>query len=1515
MAQVIKNRLLKVVAIFFASLFFLLLLLMLLVDTPWMQTKIVNALTKAIDKKTGFTTRVDKVGISWFDQGTIEGIKVYDPEKNLMVSLRELEIDLNLWAVIKGEFYHIDHLHVDRPSLFITPNALNDSTTILNINAFIGRLLPKKKDTAKVFPPIVVNSTSVTNGTFAYNLTKQPHTDSVFNANNFTIEDIEGQTNQLRINRDTVQIDITSLTAREKSAHIDLHHLHALMTLSRHSLSFDGLSVNINNSKISDTVSMHYKSIQHMKYFIDSVDVYAHLANAEVYFDDIRRFIPKLPEFKEKLTVSGIFRGPISDFQFDRFSIETGQTRLKGTARLSGLPKTNETFIDIRLNPSQVSATDIAPLLKTENKAPFLALGTASLSGQFLGYLNDFVAFGKFKTRYGIINSDINLKIAEQFSASRYKGKLELKGFQLGDFTNNPNLGTLSFNGSINGKGFKLNHADLEINGQIDTIEILNYKYINISTNGQLAHQYYDGKVTIDDPNLKFEAEGVVDFNDSTESFHVTSKLEKINFKPLGLYKEDLTLSGDANFDFKGLTVDEIEGYVQVSDVHLTTPNREVYIDSLQLISKRGEQRDIQIISSIIEAKVHGNYSFRKAYVEIQTLLTEYIKILRNDEEDIRQLNLTLKNKSVSEFDLDYYVHLKEVNPLLSIFTDRIKISDHTTLEGKFSNGHTAIFNFTSSCDTLHIDKNIFINNLIEVNTSKISDTTQILAMAYIESEKQQINQVEFENLLLESIWNNNLIDFTLNLGQERFNNAFNVLGKMEFQTQETKITIDQSDMSVLGKPWLFDLDNLITIKDTSIYFTNLRAYGEEQEIKIDGVVSKDSSQTLIISFDNLDVMSINSFINKELAGRLDGNILLSNLYSNTRIENDLIISKFSINKFLVGDIEGTNKWNVKNQHFDLDLTVKDQGEEVMRLRGYYNPKLSESINIDAELNNIRLNIVEPFIGQYFSELKGTSIGRFKITGTPLSPKVTGRGEINNGQMVVNYLMTPYDFTGGFTFSEEYIRLDEITISDPFNNQGTMTGTIAHSGFRRMILDLSGQFRNIQLLNTSAKDNTLFYGQGFGTGTVKFSGPTSNLTIAADVRTDKETRIYIPIGGIETADIKDFITFVDFSDTTFTSQNENKKLDLKGINLDFNIDVTTDAYCEIIFDIKAGDIIRGRGTGDLNLKIDSNGEFNMFGSLGIVQGWYNFTLYNLINKEFTVLPGGVINWYGDPYAGIMDLKASYDQSASVSPVLNPAYKDAPEVRRKYPARVIMDIKGPLLNPEIDFDILSEGLPRNVSISSGETINLEFEFESFKNRIDEQELKRQVFSLIVLRRFSPPESFNTGGAISNSVSELFSNQLSYWMSQVDDNLEIDFDLDLSSLDQEAFNTFQLRLSYTFLDGRLRVSRDGSFVNYENQVSATSLAGDWSVEYLLTPDGRMKVRMYNRTNYDNTRITQEGNYSTTTGVSLQYTRSFNEFFAEMARIFKSNKKEQEKKEQEKEEPVIKSEAKLNEEENDE
>ncbi len=195
--------------------------------------------------------------------------------------------------------------------------------------------------------------------------------------------------------------------------------------------------------------------------------------------------------------------------------------------------------------------------------------------------------------------------------------------------------------------------------------------------------------------------------------------------------------------------------------------------------------------------------------------------------------------------------------------------------------------------------------------------------------------------------------------------------------------------------------------------------------------------------------------------------------------------------------------------------------------------------------------------------------------------------------------------------------------------------------------------------------------------------------------------------------------------------------------MDMNLDITPDAYAEIIFDIKSGDIIRGYGNGDLKLQLDTKGDFNMFGTYEFERGNYNFTLYDIINKEFTINKGSRITWYGDPYSATLGLTASYKQLVSMSPVISTqAWATQQAMRRKYPVEVQLKLDGAMMSPQINFDIVANDLPNSVPLENGSVEPLNQDFKAFKAKMDEQELKKQVFSLIMLRRFSPPDAFAT-----------------------------------------------------------------------------------------------------------------------------------------------------------------------------
>ena len=188
---------------------------------------------------------------------------------------------------------------------------------------------------------------------------------------------------------------------------------------------------------------------------------------------------------------------------------------------------------------------------------------------------------------------------------------------------------------------------------------------------------------------------------------------------------------------------------------------------------------------------------------------------------------------------------------------------------------------------------------------------------------------------------------------------------------------------------------------------------------------------------------------------------------------------------------------------------------------------------------------------------------------------------------------------------------------------------------------------------------------------------------------------------------------------------------------------------------------------------------------------------------------------------------------------------------------------------------------------------------FKNRIkyNEQELNKQVFSLIVLKKLSPLDDFNVniGSTAGASVSEMFSNQLGYMLSQLDEDLDVY--IDLGSFDNDG-SSLNVRLSYSVLDGRLRISHNGNYSNYGGDQELKNLFGEWTVEYLLSDDGKVRVKGYNKLNQNTASTSLSTQNSTVYGLALSYNDNydtFGEFWYNLKDKFK--KKEEEEEEVEK------------------
>lgn len=1468
----VTEKLLKAFKVVFRVvliLFLALLLVVIALQIPAVQTRVTKSFTNYISKNTGFDTSISKVRIRWWDAVSLQDVVIYDHHDSLMVDLESVYIDFSISGLLDGSNPGLDQIKLEKGNVRLLFHPQEDFINIAEFLYQINLLFPSapqdpdKKPSKFGIKNISLKETSLD----IINYGGIP-VESGFDFNKLQFRDLIADADDFYSEGPIIGVKVNYLRGLESTSGLVFQQLKTDFTYGPTFMEFDDLFLRSNKTEIKDYLKFSYDSQEGLSNFNHEVNILARLDEAALDIQDLKYFTEGLNNIEDRIFISGEIKGTVDDLASEELLIRFGEkSALFGKFQIDGLPNIDSTFFEMSLMNSILNSKDLSPYIGENARKEINKFKDVRFDTDFSGYLNYFTANGNFRTGIGDIIGRLSFKTEKD--KPTYTGRLQLKNLDIGVLLEDrERFQKVTMTGQIKGTGLTLETALLQVDADIKSAGINGYDYTNILTDATYGKDLFRGNLKVNDPNLKGELSGVLDVREGRDSIRMTVKLDTAFLKELKLMDKETFVSGKIAIDTKGVTLDDIEGIARFSDVDLSYEGRNLFVDNFYFQSLfTDDSRLISLNSDLLVAGISGKFKVKQLLEDIQNLSQQYLSILTNSDEKI-----TLRADANEEpYNIDLNLNFIDINPIISLLEPRASISKNTIIEGAFyQTPDNTIFNFFSSIDTIYYDGNLLYDTNLDFNTSKLINSSDVLASFYIFSKKQELNTgLKFNNLAIEAIWNESSIDFRYDQDQLETGSYVRVKNEITIYPDHTTVVFEPSELKILDKIWQFDRDNSIFIAQKSFLFDNIKLFNEDQFIALNGTISPNPEEMLGLEIHEVNMDFLNTLSTKEFSGLANGNFGFTNFYGSIGINGQLNVDELHINNFLVGNIEAATF--IADKLINVEISNIRNEKKVIAINGFLG-STDNQLELKAKLNEADLSVLEPFLSNYITKMGGTVSGDFAIGGSIAFPTVIGNGLVTNGTLLINYLKTQYTIDGNLIFNTNEISFRELTLKDINGNVARMRGGISHDYFTDFILDISSNLENFQVLNTGSKDNEQFYGTAYATGTLNIFGASNNLDITARATSQKNTRIFIPLGSKSYEAQEDFIKIINVRDTARNISLEEtiNKLDINNVRMNFTFDVTPDAYTEIQIDPRTGETIQGRGLGVLTMKIDTQGNFSMSGNYEITEAKYNFSLYNILRKEFIVQPGGRISWYGDPYEGVMDIDAYYLESVSLQSLQtnqNAALED-PAMRRRFPLKVLMNLKGQLLSPEITFNFDFSAFP-----TEG---NIQTYISAFKNRIanDEQEKNRQVFSVIMMRSLSPEGQFSGVSNIATSnLSQLLSSQLNSFIAQVDQNLEVD--IDLANLDQSALETFQLRVAYTFLDGRLRVSRDGGFTDLQGNADLNSIAGDWQAEYLVTQDGRYRVRVYNRNNFNTFTSLSLARNVATYGVSVSQNLSFNTF----------------------------------------
>ncbi len=1435
----------------------LFIILVLLFTIPAVQTRVGKYFTDLLNKDFGTNITIEKVGLQF--NGDVELINIYveDHKKDTLISIKELNTSIISFRKLYNNKLTFGDIDI-QGMVFNLKTYAGESDT--NMDVFVEKFEDDTPRTEKSDFLLSSSDVSIENGEFRL-IDENKEDAKVFTLNNLNINATDflilGPDVSARINKlgfiDDRGIEITNLTTN--------------FAYTLKDMTFDFLQVKTANSTLKGDLKFEYKR-EDMQYFVDKVRVYANFQDSEIDLNDLNVFYDEFGKNqKAKLDVN-LF-GTLNDLSANDLFLSTSrQTIVDGDFNFKNLfGKEVDSFkMEANFEKLSTSHDDLSSILPdvlgTSIPPVFKNLGRFTLEGNSTLTANNLDADVELSSYLGLIIADLKIQNISAKDAARYSGNIIMDNFDLGTFIEDENVGKTSFNLDVNGTGFTIESINSQVKGDVYSLGFNEYEYEKIKVVGNVRNKIFDGNLIANDPNLNLSFNGLVDFSEKEKKYDFSANVEHANLKALNFAKNDSIsiFKSVVSMNMNGSSYDDAYGNVRFRNTNYKNQNDDYYFRDFAISSRFNDEgvRFIEVNSpDIVRGSLSGKFKFRDIY-----------KLLENSLGDI------YTNFKPHEIASNQFINFRFniYNKIAEVFYPDLKLGSNTFFEGhvesdakkfnlKFSSPEIRLQDYFADNISLEIDnKNPLYNTFIEVDS--------VNTKYYDVSKFSLINVTKNDTLFVKTEFKGgkgNTDNYDLNLFYTINEDNNSVLG-----FRKSNIIFKENTWYVNEEKNAFNkVEFDRQFKDVKIQ--SLRMSHNEEVINLYGILKDSTTKNINLDFKDVDLKKITPRIDSlALAGNVNGKLNIQQQRGVYIPESNISIDNFKVNGFNLGSFNADIKGNESLTNYQVDVKLKGDDTESLSVEGNLNfSGNNSSLNLNVDFNEFILNPLNPFGEGVITNIRGEVSGNAKVTGRLQRPQINGELLLNSGGLSIPYLNVDYGFDDETSIAlrqQSFIFNNARLIDSEAFSKATMSGNIDHVNFSNWALDLNIYSDRLLVLNTEFDEDALYYGKAFVGGFVNISGPTDELLIGANVTSEEGTTFKIPMSDTETFGSNSYIQFLTKEEKEAKLKGEEVALEvIKGLEMNFDLDINENAEIEIIMDRSTGSSIKGRGAGILNTAINTNGKFEMYGDFSVFEGIYNFNYEGIVEKEFRVLPGGTLVWEGEPLKAQINIEAVYDKIQA-----NPSVLLENPINRSIPVEVKIHLTDQLEQPTIDYDL---SFP-NVN----STLNSELQYRL--NDKDSKEL--QVISLLLTGAFRNELSIGSQDAL-GLFSDRIQSMLNEILSTQDGKVKLGVDFQLGQntptyeTDSRVGVTLSTKLSENILiNGKVGVPIGG--------VSETVIAGNFEVEMLINEDRTLSLKFFNRENSIRYFGEQIGY---TQGVGLSYNVEFDNLKELFDKVFKRNR----------------------------
>lgn len=1235
---------------------------------------------------------------------------------------------------------------------------------------------------------------------------------------------------------------------------------------------------------LKDEIIVKYESLSALTDDLENVEISATLDGSRVGFKDVLLFVPTLANtnpFRSNpnaiMAINGQVNGKINNIVIPNLEISgIGSTKLTASGRITGLPNVEKAYFDLTIRDFKTTSRDIAMLVPLGTLPSNLQLpNQVALRGTFKGAINNF------NTNLHLNTSSGNAKIKAAFdqrtkNRERYNADVVLDNFDLGRLLRNDSIGRISLDAKIKGVGLDPKTADATLDGKIIKADFNKYTYRDLALQGAIKNSQYDISANMDDPNLTFDLAASGGFEDKFPSVKLKLNVDIADLEKLNLHAGVLKMRGVVDADFSNTNPDFLNGKLNAYNFVVATEKDQFILDTISLVAVSTSEIDsMSLRSQFVNADIRGTYELTKVGQALSNSISKYYN------------TGSLATIAVSNQQFEFNIRVND-DPIIEKLIPQITRLEPIVIEGRYN----------SDGDSIQINGNIprLVYGANTISGAQLVVDTKDEALTYnLKVDQVENEQFQLPNTTLSGDVKDDVLSYDLKIRGLDDKERYSIAGDLSAKDGHSEINLNPNGLVLNYGQWNIDPNNILRFGENGIYANNFKLEGDGSQIKIQSA-SDSPNAPLNIEFNDFDIETITAIIQKEgekglsMGGKINGDAEIRNLTTTAEFIADLTIENFTFRTDTVGNI-GIKVDNKVANTFNANIEIDGQGNQV-NLDGFYRTDNS-SFDLNLDMERLNLKSIQGFTMGNMTNSSGYLSSKMKITGTTEAPNIRGKLKFNDGAFTITPLNSAFKLINDeISFTDAGMVFTRFTLADDNDNLLRINGSVLTQTYRDFGFDLDITADNFRAINSTSKDNELYYGKLFIDTRLKVSGTLEAPVVGGTLRINEETdlSVVLPQSDPSVVDREGIIEFVD-QDNPQLTEKLNKDLeglaqsDYKGMDINVNIDIVEEAKLSLVVDKGNGDFLSLKGEGRLSGGIDPSGKTSLTGRYEINEGAYEMS-FNFIRRKFDIKKGSYIIWNGEPTDANINVTAIYtantapidlvgDQLGGVSSAVRNTYK------QRLPFETELKMSGELLKPTITFDIvLPEG---NYSVSSDIVETSRAKLAELRQQ--PSELNKQVFALLLLNRFigENPFASEAGSASAEtlarqSVSKILSQQLNDFAGDLISGVELNFDLesteDYTTGQREDRTDLNVGITKRLLDDRLKVSVGSSFGLEGPQQSnqeATNIAGDISVDYQLTKDGRYLIRAYRRDEY---KVALQGQV-VETGVAFIITMDYDDF----------------------------------------